>query len=115
MPAVQLEKLRLNSLEDFDPRLEALFQKHLQTIAADCIFRPGEKVKRKLTLEFIFEPELDPESKELDRVHITVEAKSKVPTYRSKTLQLDCGRDGFRFNAGVPENLDQTRLPYKEE
>ena len=49
---VQLEGLSLKTLETLDPRIEVLFQKHVQQISNDCMNRPREKSKRKLILEF---------------------------------------------------------------
>jgi hypothetical protein len=115
MSKIQLEKLRLDTLQQLDPRIEMLFQKHLQNIASDCIHRPGEKATRRLILEFFVEPDVDPDTGECDRVKIAVEGKSKVPVFRTKTFQMDASKDGFRFNSQVPENLDQPSLDFEED
>ena len=112
---VELQKLKLETLAQLDPRIELLFQKHLQNIAQDCIHRPGEKSTRRLMLEFFVEPVLDTDTGDCEHVKVSVEGKSKVPVFRTKTFPMDVSNDGFRFNSYVPDNLDQPALDFNEE
>lgn len=110
MPEIKLEGLSLAALGKLDPRLEALFQKHMQTVSNDCMNRPLENTARKVMLEFEIKPVPDPESGTIDYCTISIEARSKVPTYRTKAYQLAPSKAGFQFNSEVPENLKQPGL-----
>ncbi len=115
MAEVKLEQLRLDTLGTLEPRLEAVFQRHLASIAQDCINRPREKNKRKIVIEMTIEPVQDPETGECEHCNISVEARSKVPTHRTKSFQLAPSKAGFRFNSEVPENINQPGLFSKDE
>lgn len=105
---VKLETLRLDTLSDMDARIEGLFQKHLAVIRADCENRPNDESPRKLTLEFSCVPIA--EAGELDEVEVNISAKSVVPVYKTKAFRLKPTRDGLKFNADIPEELDQPAL-----
>lgn len=107
---VQLEQLSLASLETLDPRIEVLFQKHVQQISNDCINRPREKSKRKLILEFYVEPVCDPDTGECEEVRVSIEGKSKLPVFRTKAFPMAVSKAGLRFNSEVPDNLNQPGL-----
>lgn len=108
---IEFEELKLSTLGDLDDRIEILFQRHLQNIANDCLNRPAEKTKRKVVVELSFEPVADPDSGDCDSVRITIEARSKVPTFRTKSYPLGVTKAGFRFNSENPSDLRQPALP----
>lgn len=111
---VNLEKLQLATLGVVEPKLEAMFQKHVMNIVNDCLNRPGEKDKRSLTLKFDIIPviEIDKESGQLtcDEVRIQFKGESKVPTYRTKAFPMKLSRGGLMFNREIPEQLNQPSL-----
>lgn len=116
MSAVRFEQLKLNTLADLDGRIEALFQKHLSIIAADCMSRPTDETARKLKLEFELIPVSDPADPTVcDQVTLSVSGESTVPKYRTKTFQLCPTKAGFKFNHDLPEDIDQAALFHKDE
>ena len=105
MPAI-LEGLTLGSLESLDPRIEVLFQKHVQQITQDCMNRPREKTKRRLVFEILFEPSVDPDTGECDEVKVTLEGKSKLPVFRTRSFPMQATKAGLRFNAESPDDIN---------
>lgn len=73
MPIVT-ETLKLETIKDIDPRIEGVFQYHVERARADCLNRPTDKTERKIIVEFTFEPIMDPESRECDAINMTVNA-----------------------------------------
>lgn len=110
MAGVTLQPLKLESLGDIDPRVESLFLKHLMRLSQDCMDRPRDTAKRKVMLEFTFVPDVDPDTGECDEAKMTIEAHSKVPTYRTKSYPVRLTKNGFLFNSEVPEDLNQPGL-----
>jgi hypothetical protein len=114
--SVQLAKLNFASLAQLDDgQINNLLMLHLQRAAQDCVNRPGEKAKRKITFDFEITPRMDPSTGECDDVHIEILAKTKIPTYRSKTYQMQVSSKGVFFNQDFPEALDQQSLFPKPE
>lgn len=111
---VKLEGLTLGTLEQLDPQIGRLFQKHVVKITDDCMDRPTDPAKRKLTIVFEAEPILDSDGRECDEVNMTITATSKVPDYRTKTYRMRATKAGLKFNADFPEELDQSGIPFKE-
>lgn len=111
MPIVT-EVLKLETIKDIDPRIEGVFQYHVERARADCLNRPTDKTERKIIVEFTFEPVMDPESRECDAINMTVKARSKVPDHASATYKLgvDAKKKGLLFNVDNPENIDQPAL-----
>jgi len=112
---IELTQLSLSSLEQLDGRIEALFQKHLAFLSSDCMNRPGDKTPRKLSLELSIVPQTDPATGECDDVFVSIEAKSKVPTYKTKEYPLRVSRGGLLFNADIPDAIDQTSIKFPTE
>lgn len=100
---VQLEALTLATLQTLDPRIEALFQRQMQILSSDCMNRPREKGKRKLTFELICEPVPDPETGECDEVKVSIDAHSSVPRFRTRPYPMQPTKAGLKFNAEVPD------------
>ncbi len=110
MPRVETVQLDFRSLADLhDERIAKLLRLHLQKIAQDCMDRPGDPAKRKVTLEFIAEPVLD-EHGQCETVKLEIECKSKVPTFRSKKFEMRVTKAGFLFNKDFPDDIDQPAL-----
>lgn len=115
MPVVT-ETLRLDTIKDIDPRVEGVFQYHVDRARQDCLNRPADKTVRKVVLEIEFEPILDPDSRECDAVNMTLKARSKVPDHASATYKLgvDAKKKGLFFNVDNPADIDQPALPLGE-
>lgn len=92
-----------------DEKVSKMLLFHLQRIAQDCVARPGEKAKRKVTLEFLATP-LIADDGGCESAHITVEVKSKIPTHHSKPYEMEVNNKGFRFNEDFPQELDSQSL-----
>ncbi|TXH46016.1 MAG: hypothetical protein E6Q97_30420 [Desulfurellales bacterium] len=108
--------LNFSSLNDLhDGRIARLLSTHLKRIAEDCMDRPADKTKRKVTLEFVAEPIPDDEGLGCDHVNLEIECKSKIPTYRSKKFEMRVSKGGFLFNKEFPEQFDAQGLPFSEE
>lgn len=111
MPRSQEVSLDFDNLAALDEgRINALLRHHVARIAADCISRPLDKSARKVTLDFIVKPEVDPQTGECDSAFVEIECKSKVPTYRSKTYQMRLSNRGLLFNVDFPDSIDQQPL-----
>jgi hypothetical protein len=110
MPRIQEVELDFSTLAQLDEsRVNKLLAVHLARIAQDCINRPGDKSPRKVSLEFAVVPVLDPEGF-CESVRLSIERKSKVPTYRTKSYEMRVGTRGFAFNVDFPDTLDQAPL-----
>lgn len=110
MPQVQEVPLNFETLTELDSgKINMLVTRHLALIANDCMNRPGDKNKRKVTLEFYAEPILE-EDGQCERCKIEVECKSKVPTFRSRRFEMRVTKGGFLFNKDFPSELDQPSL-----
>lgn len=108
--------LAFSTLVDLDSgRIDKLLAMHLARIAQDCMNRPGDKTKRKVTLEFEVSPVEDPETRECEHCKVAIECKSKVPTYRSKVFQMRVTKGGLLFNKDFPDSLHQAPLNGLEE
>ena len=105
-----LTKLTFASLGLLDGKLEPLLDKHMAAIASDCINRPGDVTPRKVVMEFVVTPVIDPSTNECDDVDLVVECKSKVPVYRTRGYRMRVTRGGLGFNADSPDNPNQQTL-----
>lgn len=116
MPRVQEVQLSFDSLADLDDgRINKLLLQHISRVAQDCMNRPGDKTKRTVSLDFHVVPTIDPETRECEQVKVEIEAKSKVPTYRSKTYEMRVTKTGLLFNKDFPDALDQPPLFNQED
>ncbi len=95
-----------------DGKVSALLAKHLQRASQDCIDRPGDTHARKVLLEFCFTPHVDQEGN-CDKVTCEVEARTKVPVYRSTKIEMKPTAAGFLFNPDFDE-IDQQKM-FEEE
>lgn len=115
--AIQEMNLTFKSLESlYDGRIAMLLKRHMAMVAQDCINRPSDKTKRKVTLEFCFQPIPNPDdASDCDRVDCEVECKSKLPVYRSRPIQMRPHNSGFIFNQDFPEDINQQSLFNEDE
>ena len=90
-------------------RVDRLLRHHLGRIANDLIARPGDPGQRKITLEFCVVPIASPEG-ECDGCRVEIEAKSKVPVYRTKSYEMRVTNGGLSFNQDFPDTLNQPSL-----
>jgi hypothetical protein len=110
MPQVEEVPLDFENLAELDNhKISMLLTRHLALISQDCINRPGDKTKRKVVLEFYAEPTQDDDGS-CDGVHMEIECRSKVPTFRSKRFMMKASRNGFLFNRDFPDAIDQPPL-----
>ncbi len=110
--AIQEMNLTFESLEDlYDGRIAMVLKRHMAMVARDCMNRPGDKTKRKVTLEFGFTPVPDPDDMSVcERVDCQLECKSKLPVHRSRPIQMRPHETGFIFNQDFPEDISQQSL-----
>jgi hypothetical protein len=97
-----LTKLTFDTLPQLDGKLSPLLDKHLAQVANDCINRPADPTARKVVIEFVFTPVLDPQTGECEDVDLVVEAKSKVPVFKTRGYRMRVTRGGMGFNADDP-------------
>ena len=106
----QLQQLSFDSLAELDDgRINRLVKHHLARIASDVIDRPADKTARKVTIDFIVKPIIQPDG-ECDEAAVEIECKSKIPTYRTKKYTMRATKGGLAFNRDFPDELDQTSL-----
>ena len=116
MPRIEEVVLSFESLADLDEgRINKLLLHHLQRIAHDCLSRPADKTARKVILEFAAKPILDPDDGSCEAVKFEIEARSKVPVYRSRQYEMRVTNKGFLFNRDFPDAVDQQPLFEKED
>lgn len=111
MPQTQEVPLDFTNLAHLDEgRINKVLAMHLSRIAGDCINRPGDKTKRKVSLEFTVTPIIEPDTGDCTEAKIEVECKSKVPVHKSKPYAMRVSNRGFSFNADFPDSIDQKPL-----
>jgi hypothetical protein len=111
MSRTQTVPLDFSNLAGLDEgRINKVLCAHLQRIAMDCINRPSDKTKRKVSLEFTVSPVIDVDSQECESAKIEIECKSKVPVHRSKPYEMRVTSKGFLFNRDFPDKVDQLPL-----
>lgn len=118
MSRIQELPLNFANLATIDSgKVDKLLRFHLQRIATDLQARPGNTSARRLTLEFNFVPMSD-EAGECEGAKVEIEAKSKIPVYRTKTYEMRVVNNGMLFNQDFPDSKDQPALfetPAEEE
>lgn len=108
---VQTVDMTFETLHDLEGgKYAALLRNHLANLARDCIDRPMDDKERTLTIQFRMKPVLDPETRDCERVDMSLEMKSKVPVFRTKKFQLRPHNRGFLINRDFPDDLDQPAL-----
>lgn len=113
MAQVKLLPLNLETLHDLgDGELGILIRNQLQRIARDCLDRPHDKTKRKVTIEISASPVCNPRG-EFTHTTIEIESKAKIPVYRTSPYQMQADVNGFKFNGDFPESIGQ--LPLEEQ
>lgn len=104
----------LKALQEMDGgRIGKCFQAHVQRAANDCDDRPNDKTKRKVIIELHITPvpdTSDPKNIYLDRCDVEVECKSKLPTHRSKVIQMKPHARGLLTNRDFPDDLNQVPM-----
>lgn len=116
MPTTQIVELDFTNLARLDEgRIDKLLRYHLQRIAMDCVARPGDNTARKVTLEFVAKPVIDPDTGECMESRLEIECKSKMPTHRSKPYSMLVSNQGFKFNQDFPDEVDQPSLYQGDE
>lgn len=104
---VPLDFSHLKNLDD--GRINKLLEHHLGNISRDCINRPGDKTKRKVTLVFYATPDANDDG-DAEAADVQVECFSKIPIYRSRKFKMRLSNKGFTFNQDFPDALDQPSL-----
>ena len=116
MPRIQELPLNFQNLATIDNgKVDKLLRFHLQRIAADLQARPGNDSPRKISLELSFVPIKNDEA-ECEGAKVEIEAKSKIPVYRTKTYEMRVVNNGMLFNQDFPDAIDQpSLLPSEDE
>ena len=116
MPRIQELPLNFANLATMDNgKVDKLLKFHLQRIATDLLARAGDDSSRKVTIEFSFKPIMGSEG-ECEGVKAEIEAKSKIPVYRTKTYEMRVVNNGMLFNQDFPDAIDQpSLLPSEDE
>lgn len=60
-------------------------------------------------------PTADPDTGECDGCKVEIEAKSKVPLYRTKAYEMRVTNAGMTFNRDFPDSRDQPSLLPNED
>jgi hypothetical protein len=116
MPRIQEVPVDFGNLSHLDNgKMDQLLRSQLALISRDCINRPSEKKKRKISLVFTAEPVMDPDSGDCERVKLVVECRSRVPDFRSRAYEMRPTNQGFHFNRDFPDELDQQPLLPSEQ
>lgn len=111
----QTVALDFRTLADLhDGRIAVLLRNNLARISQDCMDRPGDPAKRKVTLEFVCEPVADDDGN-VDHVKMKITCKAKVPEFKSRNYEMRVSKAGFLFNQDFPEAIDAQSLPFGEE
>lgn len=110
-----LKKLTLKQCANLDGgKVAAAFALHSKKIVQDCMDRPGSDAVRKITMEFLVTPSLDPDTGECDDVNVEVEIGSKVPKHRSRPINCQvrksAGGAQLIFNDMNEKNVNQRTL-----
>lgn len=105
---VPLDFTHLGMLDE--QRIDRLLCMHIANVARDCMNRPGDKSKRKVTLEFYVQPIPDPDTGDAHTAGVEIECKSKVPVFRSRRFEMRLSNKGLTFNTDFPDQLDQPSL-----
>lgn len=109
--AVQTVDVDFRALHELEGgRYATLLRHHLANLARDCMDRPGDDKERVLTIQFRMKPEMDEDTRDCEKVNMTIEMKSKVPVFRTKKFQLRPHAKGFMINRDFPDDIDQPSL-----
>lgn len=110
MPQIELTELTIDTVREFDPTIDAMFQKIMRDLAKDCENRPYDANARTCGLKFKLTPVLDESSGELDYIEFECEGKPGVPVFRTRKAQLRSEQGRLLFNRDLPEAIDQQSL-----
>lgn len=115
MAKPQTVALDLASLAELDEGVvTVLLSEHFRRVAQDCLDRPADSTKRKITVQFIVQPRMKPNG-ECDDALVTIECKNTIPTYRTNAFQMRLSKGGLLFNRDFPDSVDQTSLGFKDD
>lgn len=105
------QKLTLQGLTGLDNgKAAAVFQHELRKVVKDCVDRPGESGARKVYLEVSVKPSQDAAGI-CETAEVEFEVKSKIPTQRTKTYQMEVDARGeLLFNEASPDDIKQRTL-----
>jgi len=107
-----MRKLQLRTLGDLEPGLEIKFEQICASLVQDCLNRPGEDGKRKLTVTLEMVPIKDPGDGQCDDVGLTIHVKGSQPLFRTKEFRLiPDGKGGLKFNSDFPDEPRSRALP----
>jgi hypothetical protein len=111
-----LMQLSLENLRELDGgKAILLFQEHLRRAAHDCLDRPADKAKRKVTLEVTLEPDPEPDGT-CDRVTGQIKSKSALPVHQTRPYSFRLHANGLlSFNPDSPDSVDQGTLLSNED
>jgi len=104
---MSLMVLSLENLKELDfGKVAVMFNSALERAVRDCVDRPGDKKVRKVTFQLDLKPIVDQDA-ELECVEVKCQAKTSVPNFQNRGLQLvprkDRGQNVLAFN---PDSAD---------
>lgn len=106
-----LEEFTLGSIKDLGGGKAALaFAQHVRRAALDCKDRPGDGAARKVTLELVLSPILQPDG-DCDEVSAQLKVSSTVPKQQTKPYSFGLRANGMlTFNPDSLDNVDQATM-----
>lgn len=107
------QRLDLKNLNELDSGVvNAAFDHEFQHIVRDCLDRPADKRKRKVTIEFEVIPVQPTEGRpDCEEIDVTAIVKSSVPKRQSKTYTMRPKHDGsVVFHPDIPEDPNADAL-----
>jgi hypothetical protein len=91
-------------------RIEAIFKRHIQRALLDCEDRPGDKTKRKVTIDVLISPVVLQDGAVTD-ANIECEVSSKIPKHISPTINCALKAGGRAvFNDMCEADVDQRTI-----
>jgi hypothetical protein len=111
---MEILQFTLDNLKDLDGGKAVLaFQTHIVRAANDCLDRPAEPKARTVVLQVELIPVMEPGG-DCTEVSLSIQAKSTVPTHKTKAYSMGLRRNGVLvFAPDSPDHIDQTTLDFR--
>lgn len=106
-----LRKLSLDTLHTAEGgRVALLFKRHLERAVQDCEDRPGDKNKRKVTVNLLLSPVIGQDGATCD-TNVEIELTSSIPKHITRPINCRMKHGGqLVFNDMSEDNVDQLTL-----
>lgn len=115
--ARQLLELLLETIGKIDPRIPDEYKRLVAKCSTDCIERPMDGKPRSITFVTNFVPVIDKNKKdaECEDVVVSFEISDKVPKAKTRAYPMIPTRNGVKFNASNPTQINQPSLYGSDE